>query len=55
MKEKFIVVEWPEIQELQEHEDFLDNAYPILDDKGIADYGGSAYFVKEIWYNSIKQ
>ena len=49
---KFVVVTWPESQELMEKEGFEENSYLINDDKGIDDYGSSAYFVSETWLSS---
>lgn len=51
---KFVVVGWPEIQSLMELEGFEENAYLILDDKGMEDFGSSAYFVNEDWLNEVE-
>jgi len=53
MEDKYIVVTWPDSQELMELEGFRDNSYLINDDKGLDDFGSSAYFVNEEWYNNI--
>ena len=45
----YIVITWPEIQELMDKPGFSDNSYLINDDKGIDDFGSSAYFVDEDW------
>lgn len=48
--EKYIVETWPDVQKLFDIEGFYDNAYLINDEKGIKDFGSSAYFVLEEWY-----
>lgn len=52
-EEKYIVVTWPDVQELMTAEGFEDNSYLINDEKGVDDFGSSAYFVKESWYNKM--
>lgn len=49
---KYIVVEWPEIQYLMV-DGFDDNAVLINDEKGLEDFGSSAYFVKAEWARSV--
>ena len=46
-EEKFIVVPWPESQDLFGKEGFEDNCFLAPDDS----FGSSAYFVSEDWYN----
>ena len=46
-----MAVGWPEIQDLMMVEGFDDNAYLINDDKGMDDFGSSAYFVDVDWMN----
>lgn len=48
--DKYIVIQWPEIQEFMEIEDFRENSYLINDEKGLEDFDSSAYFVKYDWY-----
>lgn len=48
-QETFEVVCWPEIQFLFGKEGFEQNAYLINDEKGLADFGSSAYFVNSDW------
>lgn len=43
------VVCWPEIQDLMELDGFEENAYLVNDEKGIEDFGSSAYFVDVEW------
>jgi len=47
----YVAVGWPEIQDLMMVEGFDDNAYLINDDKGMDDFGSSAYFVDVDWMN----
>ena len=47
MRNDYIVVTWPEIQELMEEEGFKEHSYLINDDKGMEDFGSSAYFVEK--------
>ena len=49
MPEKFIVVTWPESQNLMDLEGFEENCHLINDESGLAQYGSSAYFVNEDW------
>ena len=48
--DKYIVITWPEIQEFMEIEGFRENSYLINDEKGLEDFGSSAYFVNYDWY-----
>lgn len=50
MGNDYIVITWPDVQELFEVEGFRENSYLINDDKGIEDFGSSAYFVDKSWY-----
>lgn len=50
MGNDYIVITWPDVQELFEVEGFRENSYLINDDKGIEDFGSSAYFVDKDWY-----
>ena len=51
---KYIVIQWPEIQEYMDYPDFYDNSYLINDAKGLDDFGSSAYFVDTEWLQEIK-
>ncbi len=51
--EKFVVVSWPESQDLMGKPGFRENSYLVNDDKGMEDFGSSAYFVKEDWLNGV--
>lgn len=48
---RYVVVQWPDIQFLMEKPGFREHAYLINDDRGMADFGSSAYFVEEAWLN----
>ena len=54
-KDKYVVITWPDIQDLMEHDDFNDNACLITDDPFIQEYGSSAYFVRESWIDVLEQ
>lgn len=49
MKTTFEIVCWPDIQVLMELDGFNENAYLINDEKGLEEYGSSAYFVNSDW------
>ena len=51
--EKYVVVGWPEIQVLMDEEGFDDNSYLVADEKGLDDFGSSAYFVSCDWLREI--
>lgn len=45
----YVVVQWPEIQEIMTIEGFDEHSYLINDEKGMEDFGSSAYFVDYDW------
>lgn len=47
----YVVISWPESQELMEAEGFDDNSYLVMDSNGLEDFGPSAYFVDVDWLN----
>ena len=53
--EKYVIVTWPESQEVMEYEFFENHSYLINDKKGMEDFGFSAYFVDEDWLNRMKR
>ena len=53
--EKYVVVTWPEIQFYMNREGFNENAYLINDEKGMEEFGSSAYFVNEQWAQKIEK
>lgn len=48
------VVTWPEIQYLFDLPGFEENSYLINDEKGLEDFGSSAYFVNIDWLKNAK-
>lgn len=53
MKDSFIVVQEPDIQELMNKEGFKDNVELIEDERYYQLYGDNAYFINEEWYNKV--
>lgn len=50
---KYEVVTWPDVQELMGLHGFEENSYLINDDKGVEDFGSSAYFVSVEWLEEL--
>lgn len=50
---RYVIVEWPEVQELMSHKDFSDHACLITEDSWVDQYGYSSYFVDERWLKMI--
>lgn len=48
-RETFEIVCWPEIQYLMSKKGFEENSFLINDEKGMEEYGSSAYFVNSKW------
>ena len=53
MKEEFIVIQWPEVQELMEFEGFSENAALVNTRPLYDEFGDSAFFVRKQWLDSI--
>jgi hypothetical protein len=53
MKDLYKVIQWPDIQELMDKPGFEDNSYLINDDKGLDDFGSSAYFINLQWLEEL--
>jgi hypothetical protein len=51
---KYVVVTWPNSQELMDKEGFAENSYLVNDEQGLEDFGSSAYFVDEEWLDSVE-
>ena len=49
----YVVIQWPHIQHYMDLEGFEENSYLINDEKGINEFGSSAYFVNEDWLNKL--
>lgn len=52
-REVYEIVCWPDIQFLLNIDGFEENAYLINDDKGMQEFGSSAYFVNSDWLNRV--
>ena len=52
-KDTFEVVCWPESQMLMELDGFEENSYLVNDDRGLLEFGSSAYFVNRKWLEEI--
>ena len=48
-KETFEVVCWPERQILMEIDGSAENSYIVNDDRGLLEFGSSAFFVNRKW------
>lgn len=46
---RYVVITWPEVQDFFEMEGFRENSFLVNDEKGLNDFGSSAYFVKYAW------
>lgn len=47
------IVCWPESQMLMEKEGFFDNCSLINSDRGLEEFGSSAYLVNKDWYQKF--
>lgn len=47
---EYILLLWPEYQEIMKKEDWRDNSYHCNDDKLLDSYGRDGYFVEKDWY-----
>ena len=52
MEDKFIVIAWPDIQDLMDKTGFDNNSLLINDGKLYEEYGDSAYMVRESWLDA---
>lgn len=50
---RYVVITWPESQDLMDREGFEENCHLVNNDKGVDEYGSSAYFVDENWLNNL--
>lgn len=48
-RDTYEVVCWPDVQHLMDMDGFDENSYLIDDEKGLDDFGSSAYFVDSQW------
>lgn len=49
----YVIVCWPESQMLMEKEGFYENCSLINSERGLEEYGGSAYLVDKDWYQKF--
>ena len=49
----YVIVCWPESQMLMEKEGFYDNCSLINSDRGLEEFGSSAYLVDKDWYQKF--
>lgn len=49
----YIVITWPDIQELMVEDGFREHSYLVNDEQGMIDFGSSAYFVDIEWLKSL--
>jgi hypothetical protein len=54
MKETFIIITWPEIQDYMDKPGFEENSCLINEEPFLSEYGSSAYFVRESWADTQK-
>ena len=49
MRETFIIITWPDIQDYMDKPGFEENSCLINEEPFLSEYGSSAYFVRESW------
>ena len=50
---EFVIIQWPEIQNLMDKPGFENNCCLINSDPFLEEYGSSAYFVDKEWLSKI--
>ena len=53
-EDDFIIIQWPEIQDLMDKEGFNTNASLANDEWCLEEYGSSAYFVNKQWLSKVE-
>ena len=53
-EDDFVVIQWPEIQDLMDKEGFDTNASLANDEWCLEEYGSSAYFVNKQWLSKVE-
>jgi hypothetical protein len=53
MSNEFIIIPWPEVQELMGKEDFYENSHVVVWSPLYEEFGDQAYFVRKQWLDSI--
>lgn len=51
----YTVITWPDIQELMDKKGFEEHSYLVNDEKGIKEFGSSAYFVDIEWLEELDE
>lgn len=49
LHDSYVVVQWPEVQDLMDMEGFDENSELILDESELEIYGSSSYYVLYSW------
>lgn len=52
-EDEYVIVQWPEIQELMTEEDFRENSCLLNEEPMLSEYGSSAYFVNSAWLKRV--
>ncbi len=53
-EDDFVIIQWPEIQDLMDKEGFDTNASLANDEWCLEEYGSSAYFVNKQWLSKVE-
>ena len=53
-EDDFVIIQWPEIQDLMDKEGFSTNASLANDEWCLEEYGSSAYFVNKQWLSKVE-
>ena len=53
-EDDFVIIQWPEVQELMVKEDFYNNASLAVSAWTMEKYGSSAYFVNKQWLSKVE-
>lgn len=53
-EDDFVIIQWPEIQDLMNKEGFNTNASLANDEWCLEKYGSSAYFVNKQWLSKVE-
>jgi hypothetical protein len=53
-EDDFVIIQWPEIQDLMDKEGFDTNASLANDEWCLKKYGSSAYFVNKQWLSKVE-
>lgn len=53
MDDEFVVIQWPDSQELMDLDGFNENCHLIDFDPLYSEYGDSAFFVRKSWLEEV--